>query len=301
MAFRQCIFTKNECYQRGTRITPKGVMIHSTGANNKWLCRYVGPNDGRLGDNLYGNHWNQSGIYVCVHGFIGCLDNGNIDFYQTLPFNIRGWHCGGEANDTHISIEICEDNLENVDYFRKTRDKAIEVVTEMCMQYGFNPLKDGVLIDHSDGARRGIASNHGDVEHWWGRFGYSMSKFRKDVAARIEKIKHDKEVEELKMAKEEIKKLVAEETRKIPGMVSERVTKEFNDRLPRAVRSEFEANMSAWGTKDSHHNYSAEAVKWAVESGLMKGKEGGNFGWEKPMTREEFATVMFRYKEMMEK
>ena len=34
-------------------------MVHSTGANNPNLKRYACPNDGLLGENQYGNHWNQ--------------------------------------------------------------------------------------------------------------------------------------------------------------------------------------------------------------------------------------------------
>ena len=36
----------------------KGIMVHSTGVNNPYLKRYVQPNDGKLGKNQNGNHWN---------------------------------------------------------------------------------------------------------------------------------------------------------------------------------------------------------------------------------------------------
>ena len=36
-------------------MTPKGIMVHSTGAENPWLKRYVGPDDGLLGKNQYNN------------------------------------------------------------------------------------------------------------------------------------------------------------------------------------------------------------------------------------------------------
>ena len=32
---------KNGCYIVGKKHTPKGIMVHSTGANNPWLKRYV--------------------------------------------------------------------------------------------------------------------------------------------------------------------------------------------------------------------------------------------------------------------
>ena len=56
----QLILTKNECYISGRAFTPKGVMVHSTGAPNPNLKRYVGPDDGRLGKNQYNNDWNRA-------------------------------------------------------------------------------------------------------------------------------------------------------------------------------------------------------------------------------------------------
>lgn len=43
---KKLILTNNACYKAGKTITPKGIMVHSTGANNPWLKRYVGPDDG---------------------------------------------------------------------------------------------------------------------------------------------------------------------------------------------------------------------------------------------------------------
>ena len=112
MNLRTLILTENACYKTGRKITPKGIMVHSTGANNPWLKRYVGPDDGLLGKNQYGNHWNThhpDGREVCVHAFIGKLADGSIATYQTLPWDHRGWHAGGAANNTHIGFEICEE------------------------------------------------------------------------------------------------------------------------------------------------------------------------------------------------
>ena len=164
MRLLNCLLTANRCYQAGRVIKPKGVMVHSTGANNPNLRRYVQPVSttpdragllARLGTNPNGNHWNRAGLNVCVHGFIGKLADGSVAAVQTLPWDRRGWHAGDgssgkSANDTHISFEICEDGLDDPDYFA-----------------------------------RGIASNHGDVLHWFPRFGKSMDDFRAEVAAEL--------------------------------------------------------------------------------------------------------------------
>lgn len=185
MNLHKLIFTNNACYKAGRTITPKGIMVHSTGANNPSLKRYVGPDDGLLGENQYNNHWNQDkpdGRQVCVHGFIGKLADGSIATYQTLPWNRRGWHAGGSANNTHIGFEICEDALSNSVYFSKVYTEAVELCVYLCKQYG---LTEKDIICHSEGHKLGIASNHADVMHWFPKHGKSMDTFREAVKTRL--------------------------------------------------------------------------------------------------------------------
>ena len=87
MNLHKLILTENACYKAGRKITVKGIMVHSTGANNPNLKRYVGPNDGLLGENQYGNHWNTyhpGGREVCVHAFIGKLADGGVHTLDDL-------------------------------------------------------------------------------------------------------------------------------------------------------------------------------------------------------------------------
>lgn len=180
MNLNKLFLTQNNCYKAGKRITPKGIMVHSTGANNPWLKRYL-PDDGKIGVNKYGNHWNTplpGGNEVCVHGFIGKLADGSIATYQTLPWYYRGWHAGGSANNTHIGFEICEDGLSDSVYFNKVYTEAVELCAHLCKQYN---LKETDVICHSEGHKKGIASNHADVMHWFSRFGKTMDNFRSDV------------------------------------------------------------------------------------------------------------------------
>jgi N-acetylmuramoyl-L-alanine amidase len=181
MNLRKLILTNNACYKAGRTIIPKGIMVHSTGANNPWLKRYVGPDDGLLGKNQYNNHWNQDkpgGRQVCVHAFIGKLADGTIATYQTLPWNLRGWHAGGKTNDTHIGFEICEDGLSDITYFNKVYREAVELCVYLCKLYG---LTEKNIICHSEGYKLGIASNHADVMHWFPKHGKSMDALRAEV------------------------------------------------------------------------------------------------------------------------
>ena len=70
-----CMMKQSTCYKGTRKFTPRGILWHSTGANNPSLKRYVQPDDNakdkaewlaRLGKNQYGNDWNhidrQAGI-----------------------------------------------------------------------------------------------------------------------------------------------------------------------------------------------------------------------------------------------
>ena len=197
----RCYLSDNDCYKAGRTINPKGVMVHSTAANNTSIARYVQPADNdpnraalldKLGVNNYDNHWNQSRADwkekfgtnwdSCVHAFVGKLADGSVGSVQTLPWNRLGWHAGGNANNTHISFEICEDALTDESYFEKVYQEAVELTAMLCKTYNLNPLADGVVICHSEGHQRGIASNHSDVMHWFPKFDKSMDTFRTDVS-----------------------------------------------------------------------------------------------------------------------
>ena len=113
---------------------------------------------------------------------IGKLADGSIATYQVLPWNYCGWHCGsgskGSGNNTHISFEICEDGLTDADYFAAVYQEAVELCAYLCKQYG---LTEKDILCHSEGHAQGIASNHGDVLHWFPKHGKDMDDFRADV------------------------------------------------------------------------------------------------------------------------
>lgn len=185
MKLVQSILTKNPCYTAGRKITVKGLMLHSVGCPQPKASVFI-------------NNWNKASFdTACVHGFI---DGNDGTVYQTLPWNHRGWHAGGAANNTHIGVEMCEpgcikytsgssftcsDLATAKAVAKRTYNSAVELFAMLCKQYSLNPLGDGVIISHKEGHARGIASNHGDPEHLWKGLGlaYTMSGFRQDVKA----------------------------------------------------------------------------------------------------------------------
>jgi len=191
MNLHKLYLTNNACYKAGVTMTPKGIMVHSTGANNPWLKRYIAPDDGLLGTNRAGNHWNTAypaGLSVCVHAFIGKLADGTLATYQTLPWTFRGWHAGGTANNSYIGFEICEDALDDPAYFSAVYQEALELCVYLCGQY---QLTEADILCHSEGYTLSIASNHADVMHWFPKFGKNMDMFRADVKAALSEQEDD--------------------------------------------------------------------------------------------------------------
>lgn len=181
------IATENRAYKRGERITPNGIVVHSTASNNTELRRYVQPDpDGTIGKNQYGNHWNQASADKCMHGFLGTRLDGSLAFAQTLPWEYRCWGCGGDEsgsyNDTHIQFEVCEDALDDPEYYWAAFNAAAEICAMLCRQYG---IKTRRIVSHKEAAAALYASGHVDPEHWMDNFGDNMDAFRARVAALI--------------------------------------------------------------------------------------------------------------------
>ncbi len=181
----QNYLTQSGCYKTGRTISVKGLMIHSVGCPQPKA-------------DVFMKNWNRADASACVHAII----EPDGDVYQLLPWEHRGWHCGGSANNTHIGVEMTEpstikytsganwtetgDGGNTKNHVFTTYQYAVELFAHLCRQYNLDSLADGVVISHSEGCKRGIASNHGDVEHLWSKFGLSMERFRKDIKAAME-------------------------------------------------------------------------------------------------------------------
>lgn len=195
------LFKDSDCYRSGARQTSRGVQVHSTGANNPNLRRYVQPDDGRLGRNTNGNSHNRPGVDVCASAYIGKLADGTVAVYETLPWDMRCWISGkgknGNANRMgYIGFEICEDDRTDLIYFNQAvMGAAVNLTAHLCQIMGVRP--DDVLesyaegdtlsvMDHSELAARGLASNHADITHWLRVFGKRMNDFRREVQAAMD-------------------------------------------------------------------------------------------------------------------
>lgn len=199
MKLVQNYLTKNPCYKAGKTIQVKGLMLHSIGVNQpdaKVLLK----------------SWNDPGYNAaCVHGFIDANDG---IVYQTLPWTMRGWHCGRSGNNTHIGVEMCEpkgiryyrgsskfevtgDVGEVIKQVQTTYHSAVELFADLAIQFNLNPLAPGVILSHHEGYLVGIASNHGDPEHLWTKstlgLPYTMDMFRRAVDTEMKRRQNESE------------------------------------------------------------------------------------------------------------
>ena len=201
--YRQFL-TRNDCFKGQNSMVPKGIMLHSTGANNPNISRYVQPLEADknyqemialLGKNKYGNDWNHVYRSAGLNCWIGKLADGTVATVQTMPWNYKPWGCGsgskGSLNNTHMQFEICEDDLNSKEYFEAVYKEACEITAYYCKMYGLDPLGtfvyNGVTVpvitSHDESYDLKLGSNHGDPTAWLKKYGKTMKDVRNDVAA----------------------------------------------------------------------------------------------------------------------
>ena len=198
-----CMQTHSTCYKGTRTMDVKGVLWHSTGANNPNLKRYVQPYEGDanydeaikvLGKNTNHSDWNHITRQAGLNAWIGKFADGSIGTVQTMPWNYRPWGCGsgskGSCNNGWIQFEICEDGLTDKNYAQKIYDEAIELTTYLCKMFNLDPngTVNGVpvITCHNDAYKLGMGSGHADINHWFPKIlGKDMSSVRADVAKKM--------------------------------------------------------------------------------------------------------------------
>lgn len=276
-----CMMTHSTCYNNTTPMTVKGILIHSTGANNPNIKRYVQPSDNAIdrakmlqliGTNTYQNDWNHIVHNAGVNAFIGKLADGTIATVQTMPWNYRPWGCGsgvkGSCNNSWLQFEICEDSLNDVNYFNAIYQEMIELIAYLCKMFNLNPLgvtncgsvaNVPVILCHQDSYRLGLGSNHGDILHWFPKFGKTLQDIRNDVYNLLNQPNEEEE---------------------------EEVTQEqFNEMMDNYL-AKLANEPATWEQSDAN---------WGQQNGLLVGDATGNLMTKKFITRGEFISVLHRY------
>lgn len=248
MKLVQSFLTKNPCYvnnvnKADSRYTtfqtrgPLGAMLHSVGCAQPSAQVFI-------------NSWNNANYtYSCVHGIIDANDG---TAYQLLPWNYRGWHGGGSSNNTHIGVEMCESKYIKyllpgesgyapgkfvvLDQAKARADctraynTAVELFAMLATMYKWNV--DSTILSHYEGGQQGIASGHGDPEHYWKGLGmsYTMNGFRAAVKAKMQTQTAPQPQPE-SLTEAQIKKLIAQEV----TAQAQKIEKQINEKLASAT------------------------------------------------------------------
>ena len=68
-----------------------------------------------------------------------------------------------------------------------------------------------------------------------------------------------------------------------------------------AAESAVSAVLSSAGTGDAKSKWAEEATAWAVAAGIVEGFGNGDMGWQKMLTREQFAVMLYRFAKLIGK
>lgn len=276
----QCWLIENDCYKKfqGDVMEPTGITVHSTDTAGRVLKRFVQPAAGQsvgladgaeavtasrmckiLGENVYKNSWNRSGVDACVHAFIGQVADGSYAVCETLRptmpcwgggFGKKGSYDGRIIRDgkrvaggvLHVNFEMIEDAKGDKAHCKALFDLAVEYCVALCLEYPTIQVDN--IVSHKEAGAAGYASGHGDPESYWKKCGmdYTMDKFRAAVRLGVEQAQHG--------------------------------------RLPFA-----DVPKNAWYR---------DAVEWAYRSGVTAGTDETHFNPNKAITRAEVVQMLYK-------
>ena len=316
----------------------KGILWHSTGANNPNIKRYVQPFETDenydemieiLGKNTYGNDWNHIEKQVGMNAWIGKLANGTVTTVQTMPWDYRPWGCGsgknGSCNNGWIQFEICEDSLTDGIYFSAAYNEACELTAYLCQLFDIDPegtvemngIQVPTILCHYDSWKLGLGSNHGDIDHWFPKFGRSMRTVRSKVKKLLNPEPNTSnptiqpptslgDIETpiitppLSNADKAEEKLEQQQQQQIiipPLSNADKAEMGLTNNTTPLTQAQFNKMMDNYLTQlalKQPSEWSAQARAWSEPNGIITGDEYGNRMYKKFITREELITILFR-------
>lgn len=260
--------TANGAYASGRTITPKGCVNHSVGC-------------AQPSAEVFFSLMNKTDAGWGVNAILGDFHKGEGRILLVMPYDRRPWGCGagkkGSWNNSRIQWEVCEPAGHTysggtmIAYDAEKNAVYFARMWKMLVAWNvYCAVKLGydaaAINDHAESHRAGYGSNHADVGQWLPRHNKSMDALR----AEVQEILNSEEDDD--MDKDRFRELFL------------------------AMRSDLKDNDSS--------QYSEEARKWAVETGLIAGngtEVNGepNYMWEDILTREQFVTVLYRFAKLV--
>lgn len=262
--------TQNPAYKSGRTIKPAGCVNHSVGCAQPAV-------------DVFFKAMNKADAGWGVNAIIGDFHKGDGRILLVMGLTTRPWGCGsgrnGSWNNTKIQWEICEpaghtyacgsmigyDVAKNQAYFDRMWKMVVAWNVYLIKKFGY-PVSG--ISDHTESYKAGYGSDHSDVMQWWPKHGKSMDALRKEVQQILDG-EEDENMDSVKFGE------LFGEYRK---------TLQDND-------------CGQW---------SQAARDWATGKGLIAGSGESingepNYMWQDLMTREQMATVLYRFAQMMGK
>ena len=119
MKLQQRFLTNNPCYRANLQQADSRYATFQKQGPRGLMLHSVGC--AQPSARVFTERWDSPNYTnACVHAFI---DAGDGTVWQTLPWNYRGWHCAGSGNNTHVGVEMCESA-----HIRYTSGAAFEVL-----------------------------------------------------------------------------------------------------------------------------------------------------------------------------
>lgn len=213
------------------------------------------------------DYWDREDFTAAsVHAFI---DANTGAVYQTMPWNFRAPHCGGSYNDSHIGIEMCEPPSDVIRYVDPDHSAKIVVLDrERALQYvnrtyaaAVDQFADLAIQFGWDPLAHGVIVSHSE--------GYRMG-----VASNHADPEHLW-------------------TQLGTGYTMDGFRRDVDAAVKRKQAPDPLIHHKPSG--DVHSDYADAAVKWAKDSKLILGDGKGNYDWQQRVSREDAATILYRY------
>ena len=171
-----------KCYSKnqewGKQFKPEGIVIHSTRRNQKFLREYIQPDRNKSNYKELIKLLGRNNHFVLpkkqyYHFWIGADAKEIVRVIETKPLDTNAF------NDNYIHICICEDELRNGEYFHACYIHLVVLCANLCKEFGWDADQ---IFDHSE-----ISPTAVDVNYWFKRFGFNVSKVRNYVGLLLEK------------------------------------------------------------------------------------------------------------------
>lgn len=287
------IATNNPCYKTNQFIVPIELCLHSVGTPQESAEKFA-------------KSWNnpERKVKNLCHGVISDkIAIVTLNCFDTPKKVRRAWHGGKctykgvtkSSNNTAIGWETTESSLikytgganfvydkkdlpQIVDFYNKVFNNAVEVFARLALFHGITDFSENTVYCHAEGySYKHNSSNHGDVLHTFRQIpelGWSMDRFREEVAERYIELKAEEELQNMTQAEFESYLLKASPT------TIDKLFQSYFDRL----------------SKKSASAYAKEDLAWAKDNGLLVGSQGNQMP-QMFTKREDLCAVLHRYHE----